>query len=415
MKRLVAASMVLAVGCAPLQQDTRTERGPLLRTYQKEVALGQRLVAGTVESVWPSLEVRLVTSDACRTEMHEEYAEEVITERHDPSAAPALSAGASTTLLGGGLLLARPLFSSEPDKDSIDREGNYGISSQKKVTTWGVALMAIGVPSLVTGIVQMARTGEERTTRKVDTVASLRDAACHARPAQGTVQLVGRDIEPPPLSVTNGTLRLTPADLGGAEVAALMLDDAPVTLSDADAAQLGAFSACALLEKQPLDAQALPGQSVERLMSLRALADRCRTVPGGPGLRWRNTLDEALSQVKPAAPPEGTPYASYEDALMVLRPALRVTEGSDAARLGSAQQGQALVLVGVLTQRQGPDSVVVEVGETRVLVLMDPQRAWAADFPHGTRVELVGVVEGVSPLGDGEVPLVTAAWMRPAI
>jgi hypothetical protein len=67
MKRYIAALTVFAVGCAPLQVERRTERGPLLRTYQQEVRLGQRTVAATVTARWPRLDVRLVSSEACRT------------------------------------------------------------------------------------------------------------------------------------------------------------------------------------------------------------------------------------------------------------------------------------------------------------------------------------------------------------
>jgi hypothetical protein len=423
MKRYIAALTVFAVGCAPLQVERRTERGPLLRTYQQEVRLGQRTVAATVTARWPRLDVRLVSSEACRTEVHEEYAEEVITESSDPSAAPALSGGLANALIGGGLLLARPLFSDDPDRDAIDREGRYGASSRKVATGWGVALVAIGVPALVTGIVQMARGGEERETRKVDEVASLRDRPCDPRPAEGLVELVGQGPEAPPRPLTEGALSVGAEELGGADIVGLQLDGTPVALSEEDAALLNAFSACAQLQGQPMDAQALSQQMPEQLMAMHSLAARCANVPGSPGPQWMESLDAAVRGPQAGGTalgeaPAGPSFQSFEDAVAKLKPSLRVAAGgADVAKLRDARalKGQAVQLVGVLTQRQNPDTAVVEVGDVRVLVLLDPKRAWASDFARGSRVELVGVVEGMHPLGEVVAPMLSAAWMRPAL
>jgi hypothetical protein len=101
-----------------------------------------------------------------------------------------------------------------------------------------------------------------------------------------------------------------------------------------------------------------------------------------------------------------------------LQPALRVSAGSpDVAKLRDPRplRGKAVQVVGVLTQRQNPDTAVVQVGDMSVLVLMDPNRAWASDFARGSRVELVGVVEGLHPLGNASAPMVRAVWMRPAL
>jgi hypothetical protein len=424
MKRLLAALLVLTVGCAPLQVDRRTERGPVLRTYQKEVRLGQRTVAANLEAQWPRLELRLVSSEACRTELHEEYAEEIITERHDPSAAPAVASGASTTAIGGGLLLGRSLFSDEPDRDAIDREGRYGASSRDVATGWGVALVALGVPALISGIVQMARSGEERETRKVDSVASLRDMPCDPRPAQGLVQVAFKGAELAPRTITDGRLTLSADELGRVGgIAGILMEGTPVALSEEDALLLAGFSACLELQGQPMEAQALAETPPDALMAMRGLAEHCASVPGSPGKQWLQSVDAALTAASEGAPmsPEGAAaprYQSFEDAVAQLKPALRVSAGSpDVAKLRDPRplRGQAVQLVGVLSQRQNPDTAVVQVGEVAVLVVLDPNRAWASDFARGSRVELVGVVEGLHPLGNAMVPLVRAVWMRPAL
>lgn len=422
MKRYIAAFTVFAVGCAPMQVERRTERGPLLRTYQQEVPLGQRTVAATVTARWPRLDVRLVSSEACRTEVHEEYAEEVITERTDPAAAPALSGGIANVVVGGGLLLASSLLSNEPDRDAIDRQGRYGASSRQLATRWGVVLVAIGVPALVTGIVQMARSGEERETRKVDEVASLRDRPCDPRPAEGVVEFVGQGPQAALRTVKDGAVSLGAEDLDGADVVGLLLEGTPVMLAEEDAMLLNAFSACAQLQRQPMDAQALGERTQEQLLAMHALAARCAKVPGSPGAEWMEALGAAVTAAQSGgeapAPAGEVEFESFEDAVAKLKPSLRVAAGgADAEKLRNADvlKGQAVQLVGVLTQRQGPDSVVVQVGDVKVLVLMDPQRAWASDFARGSRVELVGVVEGEHPLGEASAPMVSAAWMRPAL
>lgn len=419
MKRLVVGLMALTVGCAPMQVERRTERGPLLRTWKQEVKLGQRTVAATLAADWPRLDVKLVSADACRSEVHEEYAEEVVTVRSDTSAAPTIAGGLAQVGLGGGLLLATPLFSDEPDRGAIDREGRYGASSRKIATGWGVALVALGLPSLITGFVRLASGGEERELRKVDTVASLRDEPCDARPAQGVVQFVGAGLESAPRHVSDGTLSVSAEALGGASVAGLLLDGEPVAISTQDAALLEAFSACVRLQGRPMEPEALAAQELEQLVALRSLAARCEDVPGSPGARWMEAVDAALrAQAEAEAMPEGPRYESFEDAVAKLRPSLRVTaDSADMAKLEDARalKGQAVLLVGVLTRWLDLDSAVVEVGDARVLVRLSPRRMWAADFARGSRVELVGVVEGAGELGEASVLKVRAEWMRPAL
>ncbi len=150
---------------------------------------------------------------------------------------------------------------------------------------------------------------------------------------------------------------------------------------------------------------------------------RCAKVPGSPGAQWMESLDAALRAPEaggevPGGASEAPAFQSFEDAVAKLKPSLRVEgDGPNVAKLRDARalRGQAVQLVGVLTQRQNPDTAVVDVGDVRVLVLLEPKRAWASDFARGSRVELVGVVEGLHPLGDVAAPMVRAAWMRPAL
>lgn len=419
-KPWVAATAALVVGCAPMQAERRVERGPVLRTYTKQELLGQRTLAATAQAQWPKLTLRFVTADVCRTEQREEFVENVITERFEPSAAPAASAGAANTAVGLGLLLARPLFSGDPDRDSIDREGRYGASSRKVATGWGIALVSLGVPSLVTGVVQLLRSGEETETRKADTVVSLREEACQPRPATGTLEFAGGPGAPPtPRTMTDGVLELTADELRTMSFAGVLIDGEPAAMTDEDQERVTTFQRCSRVLAEPMTAEGLAREDVAQLQGLRKRVVGCKDIPGAPVEDRLKLLDAALSaQGSSPPPPEAPELNSFEDAVAAHKPAWNFTQDSeDLARLENAEalKGQAVVLRGVLERREEQNIAVVRVGDVRVLVFLDEERKWASDFPKGSRVELVGVVMGQQQLGELEAPLVRALWMRPAL
>ena len=419
-KPWVAAAAALVVGCAPLQAERRVERGPVLRTYAKEEVLGQRRLAADVEARWPKLTMRLISSDVCRTEQREEYVENVITERYESSAAPAASAGAVNTAVGLGLLLARPLFSNEPDRDAIDKEGRYGASSRKVATGWGIALVSLGVPSLVTGIVQMVRSGEESETRKAEAVVSLREEACQPRPATGTLEFAGGPGAPPtPRTITDGTLELTEEELRTMSFAGVLIDGEPAAMSDEDQELMSTFRLCSRVLAEPMDAAALAREDVGHLQVLRKRVVGCKEIPGAPVEDRLKLLDAALAaHGSSAVPPDEPQINSFEDAVAAHKPGLTLSADSeelDKLENAEALRGQAVVLRGILERLEEQNIAVVRVGHVRVLVFLDEERKWASDFPKGSRVELVGVVMGQQQLGDLEAPLVRALWMRPAL
>lgn len=419
-KPWVAGVLALGVGCAPMQTERRVERGPLLRTYTKEDVLGQQRVAATVEARWPRLTLRLVSSDVCRTEQHEEYVENVITESYESSAAPAVSAGAANTAVGAGLLLARPLFSNEPDRDSIDREGRYGASSRKIATGWGVALVALGVPALVTGIIQMARSGEETETRKADTVVSLREEACRPQPASGTLEFAGGEgVSPEPRALVDGRLELTADEVRGMSFVGVLLNGEPAAISEEDLALFSTFRLCSRVLAEPLEPSALAQEDVGRLQVLRRRLLDCKAIPEAPVEEPLKLVDAALAAHGNSAVPADKPsISSFEEAVAAYKPAWSFTaDSADLEKLErpEALRGQAILLRGVLERREEQNIALVQVGYLRVLVFLEPDRLWAADFPKGSRVELVGVVMGQQQLGDLEAPLVRAVWMRTAL
>lgn len=419
-KQWMAGGLALTVGCAPMQAEHRTERGPLLRTYSKEVSLGDRTLAAHAEAKWPKLLLHFTTSEVCRTEQHEEYVENVITEHYDASAGPAISAGAANTAVGAGLLLARSLFSDAPKTNVIDREGHYGASSRSVASVWGVVLLSLGAPALVTGIIQTLRSGEEKETRKADSVVSLREEPCRPQPATGTVEFAGGPGTPPePRPLTNGTLELTADEVRGMSFTGVLVGGEPAAMSEEDQERLTTFKLCSRAVAEPLEPAALANEEVEHLQALRNRVAGCKAIPGAPVDEWLKTLDAALSaRGEQPEPSEAPSVNSFEDAVAAYKPALTVAADSpDLDKLQEPESlvGQAVLLRGVLERREEQNIAVVQVGDTRVLVFVAPDRLWAQDFPRGSRVELVGVVMGRQRLGALEAPLVRAVWMRTAL
>lgn len=299
MKRAGAAVLVLAVGCAPLDVERRTERGPALRTYTQEKTLGERLPFADLQAQWPQLTVSFTTADICRTEQHAEYAEELISTHSSQGAAAAVSTGGVLTAVGGALVLGRSLFSDTPDRTAIDRGGRYGASGREVATGWGAALLIVGVPALVTGIVQLTRSGETRETRKADELVALREVPCQARPADGVVELAGGSGPPPqPRLTSNATLVLTAEEVRGMTFTGLVLDGTPVLLQEDDRDRLETFRTCATLLAVPADPRALAREAKEhpeRLRMKRGLARTCTTLPGAPVGPLLEAIDAALA------------------------------------------------------------------------------------------------------------------------
>jgi hypothetical protein len=275
-----------------------TERGPLLRTYTQQKVLGQRLPYARVEAQWPNLTLHFTQADVCSTEHHEEYAEDVITTRSSRGAAAAASTGGVFAALGGGLILGRSLFSNEPHNLAIDRNGHYGASNRELATGWGVGLLVLGVPALVSGLVMVSRSGEEHTARKADEVVAMRELPCQHQPVDGLVELAGGSGPPPPPRLTShGTLVLTAEELREEFFTGLLLDGTPVTLQEGGEDTLETFRTCALLLAKSVEPESLAREAKEhpyRLRMKRDLVRMCDALPGAPTGALLDALDVAL-------------------------------------------------------------------------------------------------------------------------
>ncbi|MBI3185455.1 MAG: hypothetical protein HYZ28_25220 [Myxococcales bacterium] len=299
---LLAASLS---GCVRIEVDRRIERGPLIRKYERpSVAPGG--FSAEVRASWPVLEVALSTFDLCQRQLVEEYAEEIITERTAPSAGPAIALGTTTTLLGGGLLLARQLFSGEPNRSLIDGEGRYGASDRQVATGWAIGLLVAGLPALVVAALEVTQSGEDSELRRAEQVVGATEERCNPRPATAQVALApgeGQAGSPTaPREARDGLARFTHEELRGQAHERVLADGVPAELAAEDMVRLDAFRSCAEL------AGFLTGEGAEKRVEeaptdevVRWLgeASACRAVEGAPAAEWTKSLEAELERRAP--------------------------------------------------------------------------------------------------------------------
>lgn len=419
MKRWGAAVLALATACVHVDEDTRVERGPLLRTYEREGPSSPGGLKLRVQAHWPEVTFSFSRYELCRHEQVEEYAEEHITEKTSPSAGAALASGVTTSLLGGVLWLARGAFSSAPDTKQIDGGGHYGPSDRTNATVWSVVLMGLGVPAMAVGGIGLWQTGEVTRTERVAQVASSKDSLCNETPAKGHAELLtergpsGRAFE------TQGVgLALQESMLRGLDVTGVALDGQPAVPGEADAATLQAFKACLQLTAAPAEELAdLSKLSVGRLKAVLRQARECSAVPDGPGRELLPRLEEEWVKRPPAPEAEGPRLETFQDALAAYPPQHKFFPGDDGSSLSRADEwvGQAIQLQGMVLEPVQSSIAVLEVCGTRVLVLVPQEATWAAAVKVGEHIEVVGVIQGKQVLGDLQAALIRAVWIRPAL
>jgi hypothetical protein len=401
-----------------MEETVRTERGPLLRTFERPRVV-EGGVRGTVAVTWPTLTLTLEGFDTCRTERVEEYAEEKIHEHRGSGAGAALSTGI-VGVGGGAILLAfTPLFSANPNTNSIDAAGHYGAPPRDIATGWGVALMCIGAPALAVAIVQFIRTGEETETSKVEQLAGQHDEVCHARPVDGPVVIANeRGEREPPLAASGGALTVDAARLKG-PIDSFVFYEREVPLDETSQRLLGAFNSCLTVEHQ--------GAAEPEALSTAALLKRvealreCHTLRGDAVAPEQAKLEAEVARRREGGDTTAFPSSargprSWEDALAANPPKWTLEPGSadlkkldDTAHLG----GTNVLVRGTVSGGLSPNIGVVTVGPRPLFIFLPPDAPWASDdFGINTPVELVGVLSGLQTVGDQTAPLVKALWMR---
>jgi len=413
MKRVFALSLFL-LGCAQIETTTRVERGPLLRTFDRPVLLAGGLTAD-VRVEWPMLKLTVIGNDVCRAETVEEYAEDHITEKTSAAVGPTLSTGIANVLASAVLLGISFALSDTPDYNLINRGGFYGPSTRQYVQGASLVTLGVGVPSLLVGLVTRLRTGDEIVTKRGEQVVSQKDARCNERPATGPMSLVSAQGGVLALQAVDGAL-----DVDGTKVPMtpeeLRFADRAVELNDEGRAKFTAWVACVAVnnDTKPVGALSETG--------LLARADRlreCRAVRGEALNASIAEVDAELARRResgsPAAWAPGTNVASFEEAVSAYAPKLKLAVNSTdlvVLDVPESAEGKAVLLQGIVGEGVTENIGVVQVGDRQVFLFIPPKRAWTQSFPNGTRIEAVALIAGRQTLGEKNLPLLRAVWMR---
>lgn len=418
MRVLGLVALALAVsGCTAAEATTRTERGPLLRTFHRAQTL-EGGVSAEARVEWPVLKLTMVGHDTCRDEEVEEYAEDTITERSTPSAGPSLSVGVIGVGAAAALFGISYAVSNTPDRTHIDQAGNYGPSPSTIMRGWSLVGLGIGVPAVAVAIISAVRGGEDTKRVKSEQVASQHDVECNARPITGPVTIQSDRGALASKTAVDGAVDFASTELRGlGEIDGVVFYGRAAALDEKARAAIDAFWACVQAEP-PLE---LGSATEQALLKRVELLRTCRTV--------RPDIEPALQAAEAelnhrreggAAPPSAfsprADVASFEEAVSAWNPRLVFkADAPDLARLDdpASIEGQAALVQGVVTDGLAQNIGVLQVGARSLFVFLPPKRSWGFDFGNGTRVEAVVVLSGSQTVGERTLPLARAVWMRP--
>ena len=362
-----ACALLVAGSCVQVQEEVRVERGPTLRTWEREVRLGRAQLgaeaAAELRAGSPGALLRFFKSDTCRAERLEQYAEERTVERSARGTGPSLALGSVGTLAGVGLLLGAQFASDSPNREVMDAEGRYGPSQRQLAQGWGWGALSVGIPAAVVAWVGSRQSGVSTESTVQEAVTSAREHACHPAPAEGLARVeVG----------TGGFERRTEGGavwLVGPEVASvadgtLLLEGGPVSLSPQAEEVLADVRACQAVLPVP-SADALGELSTAQLDTRRQLAVACaRRLPEGGAAEeaYAQALSASLKSARRVRPPDGPLLDSFEDVALAYSPTLLAAEGTaDALALsrGDIPPGQPLRLLARVEARGALDLVEV--------------------------------------------------------
>jgi hypothetical protein len=421
MRASLALGVAVAVagtsgGCVRVVHETRTERGPVLRSFEREVPTGVGGVMARVVPRYPELELAFSAYELCRQERVEEIIEEQVTESSAPQAGPAFALGVAGTVVGAGLWGFRSAFSDQPDTRRIDEEGRHPPSPRQAATTWGTVLLVVGIPALVTGVVGLQQSGERVQGRRLEQVASSLEVPCRTSPIDGEVMLE-RATGPQTVTVRTegGKVTLSAQALQNLRLASVHFNGAPVLLPEEEAHTLEAFLACGQA-LPPLAGDVLGELPEGELVARYNATRRCAQVaPEAAGDAVRALEGEIHRRRGSSLSPVGRAPATFDEAVQAWPPGLRLEAGHpDLAQLERTERlaGRTVYARGRQVQRVDGNVALLDVGGHPLLVFVPPDATWPSYFPDGTWVEVLGVVVGRQALGQLEAPLLRAMWMR---
>lgn len=415
--------LLFGVGCLPVHENVRVERGALLRSETRSTVLpgGARARA---EAAWPQLRLQVQSFDRCRSEIVETYEETKTTEYSSPAAGPAFWVG-TTALLGGAALFgASYLLSDEPSRDDL---GGIGPSDRQVSRGIGLGALIVGAPAATLGIAAMARVGERVEAQTADQVASQRDEPCGGRPVAGALELRavdGRVVAR--VAAVNGAATLTATEVSGT-VEQLLLEGQPVEIDEASFSALDAFGACQERESWP--SVELASLGTEVLLSRAQVLHRCRRIRGAPVADEFSAIDRELRRrqapveaspgaAAPAPSPGGLELAGADWEQIVAKLGAPIQLGAADLRTWSGEAARRLAGRLVFAAGRlgpGPDAASrrLDVGGGQLLVDLSQAVVLGTDAADGARVELLGLVEPSDGAGSAPAPI-RALFVRAA-
>lgn len=413
-RALVVLLTFALAGCARIETNTRVERGPLLRTFDRPVLL-EGGITSDVRVEWPLMKLTVIGYDVCRAQTVEEYAEDHITERTSGAVGPSISTGIAVTLASAVLFGISFAVSRAPDTNVIDRGGNYGPSTQQYMQLATGITLGIGIPALAVGLLTKARTGDEVVTQRAEQVVSQKDVRCNERPATGAMSLVSASGAIAPLQAVDGAV-----DVDGTKLPlvpeVMKFSERDVELNEEGLQKFAAWSACVALEQ---DKKTVAELSETGLLTRAERLRVCRLVRGDALAEPIRAVDTELQRRResgsPAAWAPGTNVASFEEAVSAYAPKLKfAVDSKDLVVLDTpeAAEGKAVLLQGIVGEGITENIGIVQIGDRQVFLFIPPKRAWTQNFPNGTRIEAVALISGRQSLGEKNLPLLRAVWMR---
>jgi len=401
--------LVVACGCARLETTVRTERGPVLETFNRSsVEVGP--VKGELSVEWPQVLVAMQAYDSCREQTFEVLNEDTVTERSSNATGASLSMGIANVLASGVLFLSSLAVSAEPNRATIDVQGRYGPSTRQYVQGAGWVTIGIGVPALTVGVISALRSGESVERQRLELLAQQHEKPCNPRPLVGPVVL--NQLEP--VMVTDGTLELSASSLS-APIDDVRFFGRTIELDEGSLATLDALNACVRFATSGAE---LSRQDEATLYARNELLIRCRAVKREVSAEMNAISDELNARREGRSTYRSTPrVSSFDEAMRVFTPKRVFAVGSeDLVHLSAsaAISGQAVVFRGVVVGELSGDLGVLSIGETQVFVKVPAGEPWRSAFVMGARLEGVALSDDPLTIAGKIRPLLRAVWLRSA-
>jgi hypothetical protein len=267
-------------GCFRVETDTRTERGSLLRSYQRETELPDTKLQLDGQVRWPVSHLHLYSYRQCVVEDIDEYADLRIINYDTSNAAVTLASGGSNFVLGLGLFLSRNLFYHTPPSPGAPVPRDV-------VTITSYVLMGLGLPAAIVGLIGLTQGSQRTEVTRTPEVVTSHSALCHPVSATGELTAVRDDgTSLAPLHVVDGEVELNAEAIRGHSITGFLLGSAPpntepIHVLPETQTQLDALIACFEVIPAP-DEETLAAAGPKQRTMWQMAAQLCNRLPGAP-------------------------------------------------------------------------------------------------------------------------------------